>query len=248
MKLVNRTCRPYLVTMALTFGLGVTIMACGGTEPPAKEPEPISMPTPNRAVKPNLQMSQELGQIDPKKAQAAFDRANPKILACQTKALQRLDFLAGDAKFFARIDATGKVRWIYFEESQIGDRETEKCVLDVLRDVAWPAPEGGEAEIHKGFGYDLRDAREPTPWGADKAAPHLASIADQVKHCRGSSKMSFTVTAYVEPDGKHGKIAAVGVAASSKEAAEKADCIVDAVKAMKLPSPGGYAAKLTFSL
>lgn len=238
-----------LLLVTLTPLAASLVVGCG-TEPPPKEPEPVHVPTPNRAPKPGLQMSQELGQIDPQKAQAAFDRANPKILACQTKNLKRLDFLAGDAKFFARIDATGKVRWIYFEESQIGDRETEKCALDVLKDIAWPAPEGGEAEIHKGFGYNLQDAREPTAWGPDKAAPHLSSIADQVRHCRGSKggDMGFKVTVYVEPEGKHGKVAAVGVAASSKEAAEKSDCIADAVKGMKLPSPGGYAAKLSFSL
>jgi len=226
-----------------------SLLGCGN-EPPPKEPEPVHVPTPNRAPKPNLQMSSELGQIDMAKAKAVFKQADTKVLACQTKSLKRLEFLAGDAKFFARIDATGKVRWSYFEESQIGDRETEKCILDVVHDLAWPAPEGGEAEVHMGFGYDLQDAREPTAWGPDKAAPHLASISDQVKHCRGTkgANMAFKVTAYVEPDGKHGKVTAVGVAASSKEAAEKADCIAEVVKGMKLPSPGGYAAKLSFSL
>lgn len=241
---------PVLGLSLVAVAVALASLAGCGTEPPPKAPEPIALPEPKRAPKPKLQMSQELGQIDTTKAEAAFDRAKPKILACQTKGLKRLDFLAGDAKFFARIDATGKIRWIYFEESQIGDRETEKCVLEVLRDVAWPAPEGGEAELHKGFGYDLQDAREPTAWGPDKAAPHLGGISEQVKRCRGSkgSDMAFKVTAYIEPDGKHGKVAAVGVSVSSKEAAEKADCIADAVKGMKLPSPGGYAAKLTFSL
>ncbi|MFO0638570.1 MAG: hypothetical protein U0183_05105 [Polyangiaceae bacterium] len=223
-------------------------VACGGNEPPPKGPEPVAMPTPNRAEKPKLSLSQELGSLDPKKVDEAFDRAKPKILACQAKGLKRLDFLAGDAKFYARLDTSGKVKWIFFEESQIGDRETEKCVLDALTSVAWPAPDGGEGELHKGFGYDLQDAREPTAWGPDKAAPHLGEIADQVKHCRGGKNLAFKVTAYIEPEAKHGKVAAVGVAAGSKEAAEKADCIAEAVKQMKFPSPGGYAAKVSFSL
>lgn len=227
------------------FVLGV--VACGGNEPPPKEPEgPVAMPTPNRAPKPGLQMQQELGSLDPKKAEAAFERVKPKIVACQMKALKRLDFIAGDAKFYLRLDTSGKVKWIFLEESQIGDRETEKCVLDVLTNAAWPAPEGGEGELHKGFGYELQDAREPVAWGQDKA--HVGEIADQVKHCRAGKDMTFHVTAYVEPEGKHGKVSAVGVASSTKEAAEKSDCVAEAVKAMKFPSPGGYAAKISFSL
>ena len=36
------------------------------------------------------------------------------------------------AGLFARIDATGKVKWVYLEESTLGDRDTEKCVLETL--------------------------------------------------------------------------------------------------------------------
>jgi len=236
--------------VATAFALAALLVACGGTEPPPKEPEPVAIKAPNRAPKPGLQMQQELGSLDPKKAAAAFDRVNPKILACQVKNLKRLDYLAGDAKFYARLDTTGKVKWIFFEESQIGDRDTEKCVLDVLTNAAWPAPEGGEGELHKQFGYDLQDAREPVAWGPEKASAQIAAASDQVKQCRGrgGKDMTFHVTAYVEPDGKHGKVSAAGVAANSKEAAEKADCIADVVKGMKFPSPGGYAAKISFSL
>lgn len=242
---LTKTARVLSSVVALSSA--VFASGCGG-EPPPKEPEPVHMPTPNRAPKPRLQLSQELGEIDPKKADQAFDSVKPKLVGCQQKHLKRLDFLAGDAKFFVRIDATGKVRWIYLEESTIGDRETEKCVLDVLTHAPWPAPEGGEAEVRKGFGFDLVDAREPTTWGPDKAAPALSQVADEVKRCRGGKDMPFKVTAYVEPDGKRGKVTAVGVSVTSKEAEAKADCVAEAVKGMKLPSPGSYAAKLTFSL
>jgi hypothetical protein len=40
----------------------------------------------------------------------------------------------------------------------------------------------------------------------------------------------------------------VGVAPPNKDADAKADCIVDAVKGWIMPSPGAYAAKVTFSL
>ena len=42
--------------------------------------------------------------------------------------------------------------------------------------------------------------------------------------------------------------AGVGVATSSKEGAAQVKCIVDALKPLKLPSPGGYPAKVSFGL
>ena len=45
-----------------------------------------------------------------------------------------------------------------------------------------------------------------------------------------------------------GTIAAVGVAPPSKDGEDKADCLVDVVRKMKMPSPGSYAAKVSFTL
>jgi hypothetical protein len=228
--------------------LAMALVACGG-EPSPKEPEGARLPTPNRAAPPLPQVSQELGQIDPALADRAFERVKPKLLACQTQGLKRIDYLAGDAKFFARIDASGKVRWIYLEESTLGDRDTERCVLDVLTGAPWPAPVGGEAEVAKGFGFDLQDAREPAAWGPEKAAAGASSIAGAVKRCReGKGGPPFQVTVYVEPDGSQGKVASVGVATRSKEAAAQIDCVAAAARGLRFPSPGSYAAKVTFSL
>ena len=40
----------------------------------------------------------------------------------------------------------------------------------------------------------------------------------------------------------------VGVAPPNKDGETKSDCIALAVKDWKMPSPGGYAAKVTFNL
>ncbi len=234
--------------LALVAGTGCLVSACGG-EPPPKEPEPTRLPTPNRAVRPDLQVSQELGQLDPKLADQAFERIKPKLMACQAQGVKRLDYLAGDAKFFARLDGAGKVRWVYLEESTLGDRATEQCVLEVLTNAPWPAPVGGEAELQKGFGFELQDARPPTAWGPEKAQAATATLAAEAKRCRGGkSEPAFHVTVYVEPDGAQGKVASAGVATTTREAAAQSDCVVSAVKALRFPSPGSYAAKISFSL
>jgi hypothetical protein len=115
------------------------------------------------------------------------------------------------------------------------------------------------------MGFDPADARPPADWPSDKIALVLAKQADDALKCKQGVKGTFRVTAYIEPGGgegaekkgrkhggnhgpKEGHVEAVGVAPPSKDGEAKVDCIVDAVKEWRMPSPGSYAAKVTFIL
>ncbi|HEY2509683.1 MAG TPA: AgmX/PglI C-terminal domain-containing protein [Polyangiaceae bacterium] len=232
-------------------GGGMLLGACGG-EPPPKAPEPA--PEPVRATRPAAPMksSQELGQIDEGATNKTFESLQGKLLDCQKQGMQRVEYLSGDVRFFLRIAQDGSVRWAYLEDSTLGDRATEKCMVDVVTAARWPQPDGGEAEVQKGLSFDSGDARPPVAWRSEKVADALSKQADDALHCKGGTSGTFKVTAYVEPSnghkGKGGKVLSVGVASPNKDGDTKADCIADAVKDWKLPSPGGYAAKVTFNL
>jgi hypothetical protein len=248
---------------------------CGGPPPPKVE-EPVAeapRPRPRRSA-PAPQVAQELGSIDQKKVEQTFAKLQTGALAtCHTQGRDRVEFLTGDVKVFLRIDGNGKMKYGYFEESTIGDRDTEKCILGVFAGASWPKPEGGEAEVRSGFGWGAGGEREPTSWASDKVTAALVAAKDvrgQVERCKNGIKGDFRVTGYVEAEaeGDHehgakpkpkgaaqakqkepgGRFKAIGVAAPNKEGAEKVDCIVDALRSLELPSPGGYAAKVTFSL
>ena len=45
-----------------------------------------------------------------------------------------------------------------------------------------------------------------------------------------------------------GKFRALGATSPNKDGADKIDCIVDALKPLRLPTPGSYAAKVSFPL
>jgi hypothetical protein len=260
------------VSVAAKFlACGLLVGACGGPpEPKAPEPEPE--PPKQEQPKKAPSFSQELGSIDEAATKKTFERLQGKMLDCQKEGLKRVEYLAGDVKFFLRIGQDGRVRWSYLEDSTMGERETEKCILGVLRDAQWPRPEGGEAEVRNGMGFDSGEARAPTDWPSDKIATVLASQADEAIKCKAGVKGTFRVTAYIEPGappdagnggrkgrGKHGNhggahkekeghVEAVGVAPPNKEGEEKIDCIVEAVKEWRVPSPGSYAAKVSFNL
>jgi hypothetical protein len=229
----------------------VAASACGGAPP--KEPEaPAAAEEKQQNARPSKggpSVSQELGEIDPKEADQAFARVQSKFQACQKAGMKRVGPLAGDVKFFVRIGPDGHAKYVVLEDSTLGDVETERCMVDAVNGAQWPVPRGGqEAEARKGYGFDAGDEREPAMWGPDKVQAAVAKQDSELKKCTAGVTGSFKVTVYVEPEKKDGKVLSVGVAPPNKEAQGKVNCIVDAVKGMKLPSPGGYLAKATFSL
>ena len=266
-----------------TFILALVVgsIACGGSTPPPKAPDEAPPPTAAARPQPTAggpSVSQELGSIDERAVQLTFDRLQTKIEVCHKQGRDRIEYLAGDVKVFLRIGADGHARYAYFEDSTVGDRETEKCLLDTFAATSWPKPEGGEAEVRNGFGWSGGGERAPAKWPAEKVTNALGPDGRRaVDQCKEGVAGDFRVTAYVEPGdveepapepvktakpGKPGKPAAapvvakepggrfkaIGVAVPSKEAGPKADCIVDALRGLALPSPGSYAAKVTFTL
>lgn len=238
--------------IGFAFALGTLLLACGGGDKPAADPSQTATTDPNGETsaegpkKGGPSVSNELGEIDQKDAERAFSSAEGAIASCHKKGHGKIEYLAGDIGFLVRLGEDGKVRYVVIESSNLGDRATEKCMVDALVATKWPTPKGGEAEARKMLSFTPGDAREPSNWSADKVAAVVKDKSDAVNACKKGANAQYHVTAYVEPSGKDGKVQSLGVAASSAEAMAGADCVVDALKGAKMPSPGSYAAKVTF--
>jgi hypothetical protein len=217
------------------------LVACGGAPPP-KDPTPTNDPEP--VATSGIQTSSELGDIDMGSLKATFHGLEPKFMECQKKRLGDVEVISGDVTFFLRVGKDGMARWTYFTESDIGDSETEACMLDVVKATQWPKPSGGEAEVTYQIGLPQLASRDATPWPSDK----ITSLASVAEHCKEGSSATYHVTAYVAPARGGGKVVAVGVAPGEKDADAKVECIVKEIRALKVPSPGSWTAKVSFSL
>lgn len=216
-----------------------------GTEPPPKEAEPAHE-APQRAMPLVAKTSQELGSVDPKAVKRAFSSLDDKYMDCQKRALDRLELVAGNVKFFLRIGSDGSAKWAYLEESEIGDRDTEKCLIDVVMAARWPKPDGGDAEVRYAMELPLQASRPPSDWSPDKIAGVLGKNGGVIDKCKAGAGTTFRATMYVGPGGK---VLSAGVAISNKDAEESANCLAKALVKMKgLPSPGSWPAKVTFPL
>ncbi len=261
-------------TVCLSVSVALFALACGEkTEPKAPIQEsPTEGPKPRKTAGP--QVAQELGSIDERAVQGTMEKLGARLEKCHSDGRGRVEYLSGDVKVFLRIDQVGKVRYGYFEESTIGDHETERCIMEVFSSATWPKPEGGEAEVRHAFGWGPGGERSPAPWGPEKVMNALDDSKDvkkEVHKCKGGIKGDFIATAYVEHDDsppeeppakggkrgakKHdknknegGKIKSVGIVPPGKDGADKIDCLVDALKTLRLPTPGSYAVKVSFPL
>jgi hypothetical protein len=147
-------------------------------------------------------------------------------------------------EFYFRVGLDGRVEWVYPRASTIGHRATEQCLLQIAQATRFPEPKGGgAAELAWSFEIDApEDVRPPVEWEADKLEPVLTEQRAALEECaQGAS--GIVVTAYVAPGGQ---VMAVGAAAGSREAADRIDCVVEAVQAWAMPDPGSYPAKISF--
>jgi hypothetical protein len=220
--------------------------ACAGPPPP-KEPEAPHAEPPQREVKLVLKTRSELGTVDPDAVKKAFSALDSAFMDCQKRALDRVEVLSGSVKFFLRIAADGSAKYSYFEDSELGDRDTERCLHDVVAGARWPKPDGGgEAEARYGMELPLQATRPPSDWSSDKVMSALGKRGGAIDQCKGGVAATFRATMYVGPGGK---VLAAGVTASSRDGSDKVDCLADVLLKMKgLPSPGSWPAKVSFGL
>ncbi len=234
------------IAFALSFGLA----GCAGDPaPPAESPkgaEPSNDEGSGRH-KAGPSVESEVGAMDALKTKEVFAGAAGKLGACHTKGTKRVPYLAGFAHFEVRVAKDGSVRWAYVKDSSLGDRETESCMLSVLKGLSWPKPEGGEGRAENRFDFDASDEeRPPVAWSTENLGAAQGKAKEALSACKKSAgTKGLKVTFYVDD---HGKAEAVGVSSRDEKGEAAVGCVVDAIKGLKFPSPGSYAAKVSLSV
>jgi hypothetical protein len=233
-----------LSLVAVVVAVTVTVSGCAA-DPPARTPAP-RRPAEARPRAPALRVTSELGDLDPRAVTAAFGALDDGFLDCQKQGLARIEVLSGAVTFFLRIGADGAAKWAYLERSEIGDRETEKCLLELVSAAHWPRPTGGDAEVRHSLELPLQSTRPPVDWSSDRVAGALGQHESAIDRCKSGIAGSFSATIYV---GEGGKVLGAGVTATSRGSEDTADCLARLLVSMTgLPSPGSWPAKVSFDL
>lgn len=231
-----------LVSIAAGLAIG-----CGGSQPPAEAPAPEPSSDEDSSEESGMAVSSDVGGLNEGKVNRAFEGAIPALQKCLNRGSQKLEFLGGAVAFFVEVNGDGEVSHAHLEQSTLGDRETEKCMLNALKAQSWPKPVGGKVgHARKSFDFDPpNDVRPPTEGDSAAMSAALEEKADAVAECKSGASGTFTATVYVDTEGK-----ALGAGVVPPDAAGEAavDCLVSVLKETTYPSPGSWPAKVSFSL
>jgi hypothetical protein len=189
----------------------------------------------------------EVGALDETRVKQTFEHLSGRLSGCYATGQQRIAYLAGDVRFVVRVAKDGSARLAYTKDSTLGDRETEVCMLGVLRAASWPRPQGGEGIAENSFTFEPgSEERPPVAWSPEQLGPAYRNARSTLSQCRKKAgTRSIKATMYVETDGK---AASVGVASADEKGEAAVGCVVDALKGLKFPSPGSYASKVSVTI
>ncbi len=220
------------------------VLACGEATPAPKTADDAPDTHEDRGS--GVAVSSEIGGLDEEKVNTAFESSLGGLQRCLQQGASRVELIGGSVSFFLKIDSSGRVDGSYLEKSTLGDRDTEKCMLDALRAKKWPKPVGGVHGLaRKSFDFDApNDVRPPADYDRDHLGKGLSKISDKLAACK-ETQGSYEATIYVATDGS---VLAAGVTPPDEQGEGAVDCLVSTLKAATFPSPGSWPAKITFSL
>jgi hypothetical protein len=232
--------------------VALTLVHCGGTPAPktvvpTKTDEPTGNNGNDNSQGPSV--SAEQGALDEQKVTKTFTKMANVFDKCQDSrrsADQKLDFLSGDVNIEVHVMYDGKVN-AWLTHSTIGDWETEQCIIKAVQQASWPKPEGGKRGVAKtSFQLPQKGDRDAVAWDSSKVEKEVGAANDLFKKCQESgSPSALEVTAYVDTSGS---VISVGASVPTTTKHSAVSCLVDAVKTLKFESPGGWPAKVTFTL
>lgn len=240
------------IVLAMVW-LAVVTAGCGGGDESATEAEGFtaaeSTEGDEEPREDGVQIQGLMGTLNPQDVELALEPKMQRFAQCFASRYGDLELVGGHFQMSFRVGRDGGVEWVFPRRSTVGDRETERCLLDVARRTRFRQPRGGDAaEFNWSLDFDPPDdVRPPFNWDAERAGNTLVELGPEVlSQCRpGGVRARYLVTAYVAPGGN---VMAAGAAADAPEAAESLECVSQAIREWELPDPGSYPAKITFVL
>lgn len=228
----------------------------GGEQHVERDPEPVhtsggggSEPVGEPVTEEDgMQLEGILGTMAPATISRAMAQRMDRFTACFASRYDALPVLGGAAQLSFRVRQDSSVHWVHLTESNVGDRETERCVLGVAASMRFsPGPVGGEAEFQDTLDLQApEDVRPPVAWQPSRLRATLRQHGAGLRTCTVPGD-NLRITVYVDPGAT---VAAVGASfvPTDPEADSQAalDCVTRQVAGWGFPDPGSYTAKVTF--
>jgi hypothetical protein len=237
-----------LLTTTAFLAAAAFLWGCGGSPEPVA-PARSSAHGPPKKRPATIEMESEIGGLNEERVAKAFKKASRDLERCFEVGVRRHEFIGGDTNFLIMIDRNGEVLHAYMKRSTLGDRATEKCMLNALKKHVWPRPVGGRTGIAEySFGFDPPEDIRPA---VELPASFAASVSENgdfrsaMSRCTKARRGRFLATVYVSTSGS---VLTASVTPPDEHGEDAVDCLVDALLSESFASPGSWMGKVTFSL
>jgi hypothetical protein len=183
--------------------------------PPSGPGSRVPPPPGGSGDKKKMQASGTLGTLGGYAIQQGINARLPAATRCFNAAFAKHQYLAGKLQLRFRVAASGRVKWLLLEHSDVGAREAEKCILAAMKLATFERPSGGEAEFGMPLAFGGGDPVETLDPRASKAAKQLRRRCKKLlrPERRGKKRLKpppgLRVTLYIA----RGKVTSAGLSA-----------------------------------
>lgn len=235
--------------------LAGVLAACGGKPPPPPPPPaPEPAPKPTRVVvekdddepADGIKFAHTRGKMDPAAITAGLEPHTQEMSDCYMTKVGRRRWLGGHVVLHWDIKADGTVTSVKLSESDLGNLDIEKCLLDAAREAVFEKPQGGNADFTVPLDFSAKGNAQI--WDEDKSLRAIGGQLAKLDACpdkkakKHDKPVNVTITIYVGP---HGKAQSVGFSSPNTEISEDwMECAAKAAASWRLPDPRGQIAKL----
>jgi hypothetical protein len=198
-----------------------------------------------------LQLEQDHGFISQEAAQSALARRWADLRNCYHAAGTSAAFAGGRVSLRFVVAASGATSEVQVRETQLGNFDVERCLVDTGRTVAFPAPRGG-ASTTVDYTLEFRSTGEVAVIDLpdDAVAANLPALLGQQlgTRCPTLGGEEVFATVYVNAGGA---VQSAGLAAPTSLDQEAATCLAQALHLATIPLRGlrgGNLGRLTIAL
>ncbi len=160
--------------------------ACGGSEKPRQEP-PQQQPSKYRKYAADEEEPDDVtvttsrGVLEPDQVHAGMAPHNEALSGCYVHRVAGRRWLGGELVLRWEVDAAGQIVQVHVAESDLGAWPVERCLLEVARQMKFPAPRGGPTDFTVPLAFS--SARRAEVWSEEDSALAVADQLTQLGEC-----------------------------------------------------------------
>jgi TonB family protein len=196
---------------------------------------------------PQMKLDNEMGVLESQDVEATLEQHFDEVRACYHRAGKAQRYASGRVLLRFLVAGDGRAEDVWVIESNLGNYDVERCLVEVGRRISFDAPNGRKATTFE-YPVEFRSTNQLQVLDMDgpKVDHDVAVFMPQLAACGQLAKGSAQAILYIEPNGYPGS---VGLAAAAELDEDVGDCMVQTIRHWRMSATlPGRALRVTFAI